>query len=155
MKKKSGINPFYWALVVVGTVFAITACAYAVMAVRKLDPLAGDEGGLVGFMADHGVTLVMSELALLTVLTFAAIGLDDYFTGEGNQDGGGVREGGVVREGEAPAEPTPQLTGAINPSAGLPSIPYGSAGASPSQAVTSPSQAVTAPSQEKPSKESP
>ena len=82
-KSKEPFNPFYAVLIVVGTVFAITACAYGMMAVVKLEP-AGDgvspTGGLIGFMDRHGVTVMMVELGLLAVATFAAIGTDDYWT---------------------------------------------------------------------------
>ncbi|MEZ6110715.1 MAG: hypothetical protein R3C99_06850 [Pirellulaceae bacterium] len=82
-KSKEPFNPFYAVLIVVGTVFAITACAYGMMAVVKLEPAAdggSPTGGLIGFMDRHGVTVLMVELGLLAVATFAAIGTDDYWT---------------------------------------------------------------------------
>ena len=80
-------NPFYAVLLVVGVVFAITACAYCVMTVRGLDPHSVDDEGLMGLMRQHGLTILVGELAALGVLTFAAIGTDGYWTGE--------RRGGV------------------------------------------------------------
>src|SRR5688572_25908655 len=73
-------NPFYAGLVVVGTAFAITACAYGVMTVRMLNPQAADDQGLIQFLDDYGLAILIGELALLAVLTFAAIGTDDYWT---------------------------------------------------------------------------
>ena len=73
-------NPFYAGLVVVGTAFAITACAYGVMTVRMLNPRAEGDQGLIQFLDDYGLAILIAELALLAVLTFAAIGTDDYWT---------------------------------------------------------------------------
>ena len=79
MPQKKPFNPFYAALVFVGIVFAITACAYGVMTVRLLDPRAADEGGLTALMNQHGLKMLGSELCVLAVLTVAAITSDDYF----------------------------------------------------------------------------
>jgi hypothetical protein len=83
-KAKKSPNPFYPVLLLVGVVFAITACAYGVMTVNLLTPAQvmgqGPEGGLVAFLDRHGMTLMMAELAVLAVVTFAAIGTDDYWT---------------------------------------------------------------------------
>src|SRR5262245_41574279 len=108
-------NPFYAALLAVGVAFAITACAYGVMTVRGLDPRLADEEGLMGLMSRHGLAMMVVELVLLGLLTFAAIGTDGYWesgfgsrgSGVGDREsGGGDREsGGAGREGEAPAEP--------------------------------------------------
>ncbi len=83
MKTKKPLNPFFPLLLVVGVVFAITACAYGVMTVNLLSPaqVMGEapERGLVAFLDHHGVTLLLSELGVLAVFTFAAIGTDDYW----------------------------------------------------------------------------
>lgn len=73
-------NPFYAALVVVGLAFAFTACAYTVMSFRNLDPHALDEPGLSTLMKQHGLTILVVELGLLTVLTITAISTDDYWS---------------------------------------------------------------------------
>ena len=78
-------NPFYVLLMIAGVVFGITACCYVVMMVQQGDPeqlaLAGGEaGGLIGLMDRHGLTILMAELAILALFTFAAIGTDDYWT---------------------------------------------------------------------------
>jgi len=99
MPQTKPTNPFYAALLVVGVVFAITACAYCVMTVRGLEPRP-DEQGLMGVMSQHGLTILVVELVLLGVLTFAAIGTDEYWTRQAA--GVGSRESGVGnREGEA------------------------------------------------------
>jgi hypothetical protein len=81
---KKAVNPFYPLLLVVGFVFAVTACAYGVMAVNLLSPaqvMRGvPESGLLAFLDRHGMSLLLSELGVLGVVTFAAIGTDDYWT---------------------------------------------------------------------------
>lgn len=77
---KQPTNPFYPALIVVGTVFAITACAYGVMTVRMLNPAGAHEAGMVQFMDTYGLMFLVGELALLGLFTFAAMGTDDYWT---------------------------------------------------------------------------
>lgn len=77
-------NPFYPLLVVAGLAFAITACAYAVMTVKMLQPAGAAEireatTGLLFFLDRYGLTLLLSELGVLAVFTFAAIGTDDYW----------------------------------------------------------------------------
>ena len=85
MLNKNTFNPFYAGLVVVGILFAITACAYGVMMVRLLDPRMADEGGLVGWMNRYGLSLLVGELIALAALTMAAIASDDYFTRRAEQ----------------------------------------------------------------------
>jgi hypothetical protein len=80
MPVKKPTNPFYVALVPVGVLFAVTACAYGVMAVQGLDPHQANEGRLMGLMDHYGVLIMVAELALLGILTFAAIGSDDFWT---------------------------------------------------------------------------
>ena len=70
-------NPFYILLLVVGTLFAITACGYGAMTVRMIEPhafTAGDQ-----FFDRYGLWLMVGELGVLTALTFLAIGTDDYW----------------------------------------------------------------------------
>lgn len=76
-------NPFFILLMIVGTVFALTACGYGAMAVRmsRTDQLTpGDR-----FFDAYGMWIMLGELAALTILTFAAILTDDYWTGVGEQ----------------------------------------------------------------------
>jgi hypothetical protein len=85
MKKRKGTNPFYVAALPVGVLFVITACAYAVMTVQGLDPQRGPEAGLVGLMARQGTVIFLVELAVLAVLTIAAIATDEYWMRKNNQ----------------------------------------------------------------------
>lgn len=74
------LNPFYVALVVVGVLFAVTACVYFVMALRALQPDDGESGAssLLAFVQRSGGTLMAGELALLAVATVGAIALDEF-----------------------------------------------------------------------------
>ena len=77
-------NPFYVLLLMVGAVFAVTACCYGVMMVQQGDAqrLAAAEGqtsGLIRFMDEYGFTVLMWEVGVLAVCTVAAIGTDDYW----------------------------------------------------------------------------
>ena len=81
MPRRQPSNPFYAVLIVVGVTFALTASLYGVMTVRKLDPQAAEDAGILAFMEQHGLTLLVFELVVLALLTFAAIGTDDYWTG--------------------------------------------------------------------------
>jgi len=87
-------NPFYGLLLVAGIAFAITATAYGVMAFRYRETpriavasAANPEHPLMAWMRQHGETALMTELAILAVCTFAAIGTDDYWQrlAKGNQ----------------------------------------------------------------------
>ena len=74
-------NPFYVALILVGIVFAVTATAYGVMTVQKLnqdrmDDIAVDQG-LNGFLDKHGFQTMMIELGCLAVVTVSAMVLDE------------------------------------------------------------------------------
>ena len=79
--RKQTANPFYYVLLVVGVTFALTACAYGVMTVHKMEPsrtAAGSTAGtwVIEFMDDHGATTMITELVVLAVVTGAAIGTD-------------------------------------------------------------------------------
>ena len=89
-RNKPGANPFYVLLVVVGTLFALTACAYAVMIYLSWNAFGESqfEGGLMDFMSDHGMTILFIELAILAVFTFAAIGTDEYWRKRKSSDTG-------------------------------------------------------------------
>ena len=83
-KGKQLPNPFYVALVIVGIVFSITACAYGVMAFKAAHPAAaeltiGPGAGLMGFLDEHGGKLMAIELVLLGIATVGAIGSDHYW----------------------------------------------------------------------------
>ena len=77
MPKPKVRNPFYLLLLVVGTAFAITACGYGAMTVRMIEPHAFTSGDR--FFDAYGLWLMVGQLGLLTLLTFLAIGTDDYW----------------------------------------------------------------------------
>jgi uncharacterized membrane protein len=92
-KPSKPFNPFYALLLVVGTLFAITACAYGVMTVQMLrigqsglvavetdSPVAGGGSSLLHFLDVYGFQVMMWQLGVLAATTVAAIGLDEYFT---------------------------------------------------------------------------
>lgn len=84
-KLPSATNPFYVLLMVVGVAFVLTASAYFVMALRMKTPDAAalDEAApltLVTFLDRHGVRVMLWELAILAVATFAAIGTDGFWS---------------------------------------------------------------------------
>jgi hypothetical protein len=115
--RRKSINPFYLLLMVAGTAFALTACAYGVMSVKMLNPAGvGSESEsrqfFVRFMDEHGATIMLAEIAVLAVCTVLAMATDGYWQRGANKTGS---EGEVSadrdasapanREGEAPAEP--------------------------------------------------
>ena len=80
--KRKPTNPFYVLLVLAGTVFLVTALAYGVMMVRTSRPTASrteSSPALMQFMRTKGTKLILVELAVLGVLTVAAIGTDDFW----------------------------------------------------------------------------
>lgn len=79
MVQKQPVNPFYVALLPVGVVFVVSACAYGVMMVRDLGPQHDPPTGLMGLMDRHGLAILVSELAVLAMLTMLAIGTDDFW----------------------------------------------------------------------------
>jgi hypothetical protein len=72
-------NPFYAAALPVGVVFAVTACAYVVMMVQSADARRAEATGLIALLEQHGVAILVTELVLLGLLTFAAIMSDDFW----------------------------------------------------------------------------
>jgi len=86
---RKSANPFYALLVMIGLAFVVTAAAYGVMATREAraavtgQPAA--EHALMHWMHEHGNTALLSELALLGMCTFGAIGTDDFWQRRANQ----------------------------------------------------------------------
>lgn len=90
-RSRKSANPFYVLLILAGLSFAITATAYVVMAFREAnahaEPVAGaastisssDEHPLMQWMRRHGNAALLTELGLLAICTFAAIGTDSYW----------------------------------------------------------------------------
>lgn len=80
MPQSKAFNPFYAAALPVGVVFAVTACAYVVMMVQSADARRAEATGLIAVLEQHGVAILVTELVLLGLLTFAAIMSDDFWT---------------------------------------------------------------------------
>jgi membrane protein required for beta-lactamase induction len=83
-KNKSGINPFYVLLVLLGIAFTLTACAYGVMAfkgARADAPVVDQSSGaaLLSYLDEHGAQLMGLELALLAFCTAGAMATDRYW----------------------------------------------------------------------------
>ena len=94
MPKKKRINPFYILLVIVGIVFTITATAYGVMTFRASQPITdqtvGDiEHPLWVLVDKYGTWALLAELAVLGICTFAAIGLDQFWSSRDERESQG------------------------------------------------------------------
>jgi cytochrome b len=80
---KKSANPFYAVLILAGLTFVVTAAAYGVMATRESraaitgEPVA--DHPLMRWMHEHGDAALLTELAILGLATFAAIGTDEYW----------------------------------------------------------------------------
>lgn len=84
-------NPFYVLLILAGLSFAMTATAYVVMAFRdakaredstvtgSTSVATSDEHPLMVWMRQHGDAALLTELGLLAIGTFAAIGTDSFW----------------------------------------------------------------------------
>ena len=83
-KELKAMNPFYPLLVVVGIVFCVTACAYGVMTVKGLRPevataTSAAQQNMLIWLDANGFKTMMIELAVLAVVTVAAIGTDEFW----------------------------------------------------------------------------
>ncbi len=90
-KPKQPANPFYAVLLVAGVVFAITACAYCVMAFRAVMPSPVEQtsalgAGLMRFLDEYGLWVMLAEIVVLAIATMGAIGTDDYWIKRGRRD---------------------------------------------------------------------
>lgn len=77
-------NPFYILLAIVGVVFVFTAVAYGIMAFQMANlPVDGAPDHrahpLMAWMQQYGDRALLIEIAVLAVLTCAAIGTDSYW----------------------------------------------------------------------------
>jgi hypothetical protein len=85
LEPKRFTNPFYVLTLVVGTAFLITCFAYSVMTVNEMDPYGAPaesisrNSNLIRFLKVYGLHLLVTELVLLAICTFAAIGTDDFW----------------------------------------------------------------------------
>ena len=98
MSKPKPKNPFYILLMVVGTAFALTATAYGVMTVRMGQAVKSTDGDM--FFDTYGMWLMGIELTLLTILTFAAIATDDYWTRSAQQEAAEVAQNSNAKTDE-------------------------------------------------------
>jgi hypothetical protein len=75
-------NPFYPLLIVVSIVFTITAAAYVLMTVRAISPTGAVSSPhpLMDFLDQHGVRVLLLEVAALAIVSFLAMGTDSYWT---------------------------------------------------------------------------
>ncbi len=84
-------NPFYGLLLAAGTVFALTAVCYGMMAFHDARPAIAPEAPvdvqadhpLHAWMRERGETALLVELGFLAAFTFGAIGTDDYWQRRG------------------------------------------------------------------------
>lgn len=81
-KRSQPANPFYVLVVLVGILFTLTACSYGVMAFRRMQASAADqpESGLLVLLEERGMQIMAVEVALLAVVSIAAMGSDRYWT---------------------------------------------------------------------------
>jgi hypothetical protein len=91
MPIKKPRNPFYVLLVPVGVAFVVTAFAYGVMAFQSVSTLRGADPArnahpLWTWLRRHGDETLLGELAVLGVLTAAAIGTDRWWSRPGSSD---------------------------------------------------------------------
>lgn len=83
MSQKKAFNPFYVLLVILGVIFGITACMYGVMTVKMSTAIgvaANANSPVLTLMSEHGLTILLVELALLGLACFAAMATDSYWT---------------------------------------------------------------------------
>lgn len=89
MPQKKPFNPFYVLLMILGVIFAITACAYGVMTVKMstAEGISDSSGAwLLEFMNEYGLITLSVQLALLALASFAAMATDSYWTGQESKE---------------------------------------------------------------------
>ena len=110
-KERKKKNPFYALLVWVGILFAVTATSYGVMTVsflrasEEITEASGPEDNyhpLFHFLDENGFDLMLAELGVLGVLTFAAIAYDEVHDTE-------IHDTGDVDAHQELNEPTLEL----------------------------------------------
>jgi len=115
-KERKKKNPFYTLLIWVGILFAVTATSYGVMTVsflrasEEITEATGPEDNyhpLFHFLDENGFDLMLAELGMLGVLTFAAIAYDEVHDVEGvktNEVAESKLEGQSVETSDATGE---------------------------------------------------
>jgi len=96
-------NPLYVLVALVGVVFSLTACSYGVMAYRRLhaSPSEPFESGLLNLLERRGMAILAVELAVLAVVSVAAMGSDPYWANR-YSDRTDRDFGGDAREADTP-----------------------------------------------------
>jgi hypothetical protein len=82
--KRKRINPFYALLVPAGFVFAVTAFAYGYMAFQAVNAVRSQANAHAGhplyrWLRAYGDEAMLIQLAILAVLTIAALATDRYW----------------------------------------------------------------------------
>ena len=115
-KERKKKNPFYTLLIWVGILFSVTATSYGVMTVsflrasEEITEATGPEDNyhpLFHFLDENGFDLMLAELGMLGVLTFAAIAYDEVHDVEGvktNEVAESKLEGQSVETSDATGE---------------------------------------------------
>ncbi len=116
-EKKKEFNPFYALLIVAGVAFCLTAFLYSILCLRELRPEEAVNQGplgtrLMSWLDDHGLVALLVEVAVIAILTVAAIATDEYWTkrsrapmGSGPDDGLGKRN--ATTNSRSPDAPAP------------------------------------------------
>jgi hypothetical protein len=84
MPAKKRLNPFYFALIPAGVVFAVTAFAYGFMAFQAVNAVRAEAGRhadhpLFVWLSAHGDMAMLVELSVLAALTVGAIATDRWW----------------------------------------------------------------------------
>jgi hypothetical protein len=82
------LNPFYFLLAVVGVAFCVSASAFGLMTLRQsrapqavlLEEEQNQVHPLMKLMDQYGMTILISELGVLAVFSFAAMATDQMHT---------------------------------------------------------------------------
>src|SRR4051812_42877677 len=83
-KPKQPLNPFYVLSVIAGIAFTLTACGYGLLMIRAnrgLPPTGDDAAAphpLLALLDRSGMMILSVEVAVLAVVSIAAIMLDHY-----------------------------------------------------------------------------
>ena len=78
-KADKAFNPFYPLLILIGTLFFITACAYGVMTYRSMKMNIQDDRGLMRWMNEHGNMIFYIELTVLAIVLVATMATDRFW----------------------------------------------------------------------------
>lgn len=88
MPQPKPFNPFYFLLAVVGVAFCVSASAFGLMTLRQsrapqavlLEEGPNEVHPLMKLMDQHGMKILLGELGVLAVFSFAAMATDQVHT---------------------------------------------------------------------------